>query len=352
MKRFKSFALILSTVFFVSTFSGCGIYGYVPQQQVVVTRYENPSWGPTYYQGVRYYYLPDIEAYYDLSNRQFVYLSNGRWYDSPECPTIYAGFDLDNCFAIALDVNVYQPWMHHQYYVSHYPRYYYRDYYDHSNIPYVRGFNENSKSAIYWPENQRHRARSWDSEGLKSNRQFKYTTEDRKQQNNWNGKGNSNPSSDDRGRNSQQNNWNGNNNNRSSNANTYPSQNDKSRNDNSNKSAGNDNSRNQPQNGGNKSNPTIIPSVRENNVTPQPQNTGNNSTPTRSAGTEAGSRQPQTGNNDAARTTRSTNYYGRTIGQPVKVEKQMRQETRTPSTDTKSSRSAGTRNEQDSQERK
>jgi len=30
----------------------------------------------------------------------------------------------------------------------------------------------------------------------------------------------------------------------------------------------------------------------------------------------------------------------------------MRQETRTPSTDTKSSRSAGTRNEQDSQERK
>ncbi len=325
MKRFKNNALVVSTMFFALTFSGCDIYSYVTP--VSQTRYENPQWAPPYYQGVRYYYLPDIEAYYDLSSRQFVYLYNGRWYDSSECPSIYAGFDLNDCFAIALNVNVYQPWMHHQYYVSHYPRYYYRDYYDHSNIPYVRGFNENSRSAIYWPENQRSRARSWDSEGLRSNRQFKYTPDDRKQQYNWSNRGGATRSTDNSGRNSQDN-WNGNATNTRSenNDNVYQKQGNKSNNKNSNRSTGSDNANRQPQNNGNK-----------------------NTTPTRSAGIEINNRQQQGGNMESSRTT---NYYGRTIGQPVKVEKQMRQQLRTPTSGGQDRRSNGNRGEQNNQDRK
>jgi hypothetical protein len=307
MKRFKNLAAVLVTLFFVSAFSGCDVYSYIPQ--VSQTRYENPQWAPPYYQGVRYYYLPDIEAYYDLSARQFVYLSNGRWYDSPECPSVYAGFDLNDCFSIALDINVYQPWMHHQYYVSHYPRYYYRDYYDHSNIPYVRGFNENSKSAIYWSENQRNRARSWDNENLKSNRQFKYTPDDRKQQSNWNNNANTSHSSNS--------------------DNAYQQKDNRNSNGNSNRPSANDNANRQSQN-----------------------NVNNNTTPTRSVSPDTNNRQQRGVGTEVTKITRSTNYYGRTIGQPVKVEKQMRQQPRTPTADTKDTRSAGSRNEQNNQERR
>ena len=348
MKRFKNLAAVLVTLFFVSAFSGCDVYSYIPQ--VSQTRYENPQWAPPYYQGVRYYYLPDIEAYYDLSARQFVYLSNGRWYDSPECPSVYAGFDLNDCFSIALDINVYQPWMHHQYYVSHYPRYYYRDYYDHSNIPYVRGFNENSKSAIYWSENQRNRARSWDNENLKSNRQFKYTPDDRKQQYNWSSKGTSTRSTDDNNRRNDQNSWNSNSNNTrsSNNGNVYQQQDNKNNGGNTNRPSHTDNGNSQSQNNGNKNGS----SNNDNNTNRQYQNNGNsNGAPTRTAGTETNNHQQNT-NTESTRTVRSTNYYGRTIGQPVKVEKQMRQQPRTPTTDTKDTRSAGSRNEQNNQERR
>lgn len=330
MKRFKNLAVIASTVLFLSVFSGCDTYSYVTP--VSQSRYENPQWAPTYYQGVRYYYLPDIEAYYDLSAREFVYLSNGRWYDSQEFPSNYAGFDLDNCFAIALDVNVYQPWMHHQYYVSHYPRYYYRDYYDHSNIPYVRGFNENSRSAIYWPENERSRARSWDSEGLNTDRQFKYTRDDRKQQYNWNNNGTSTRSPEyNNGENKPQNNRNSDvvPRNSSNNQQVYQQQNNRNNNGDSNRSSGNDNVNRQPQNRGN-----------------------NNVAPTRSPGTENNSRQQPVTNSESTRTNRSTNYYGRTIGQPVKVEKQMRQQPRTPTNESSNNRNSGNRNEQNNQERK
>jgi hypothetical protein len=306
MNLFKKHAFVVSTVLFALTFTGCDMYSYVTP--VSQARYENPQWAPPYYQGVRYYYLPDIEAYYDLSVGQFVYLSNGRWYDSPQCPSIYDGFDLNNCFAVALDINIYQPWMHHQYYVSHYPRYYYRDYYDHSNIPYVRGFNENSKSAIYWSKNERRRARSWDSEGLKTNRQFKYTKEDRKQQYNWNNSGTPNRSSNKE--------------------NVYQQQNNKNNNGTSKRTSGNDKGKNQPQNSGN-----------------------NNVTPTRSSGADTNRQQPGP-TSESTGPTRNTNYYGRTIGQPVKVEKQMRQQPRTPTSGIQDNRRSGNRNEQNNQERK
>jgi hypothetical protein len=56
--------------------------------------YTNPAWAPPYYTGVRYYYLPDIEVYYDLSGQEFVYLDNGQWLFSPGLPEVYGGYDL------------------------------------------------------------------------------------------------------------------------------------------------------------------------------------------------------------------------------------------------------------------
>lgn len=268
MKRFKKAALLVSAIIFVSFFSSCDMYSYVTPSTEVT--YANPEWAPLYSSGVRYYYLPDIECYYDLSNQDFVYLYDGRWSYSRSLPPMYSGYDLNNGFVVALDYNTYQPWMHYHYYVSHYPRYYYLDYYDHSNIPNVRGFNENNKSAIYWSENERRRSRNWDNQNISTDRQFRYSRPDRQQQNN---------SSYD----------NINRNNRSSGIN--------------------------------------IDARPGGNYNGQPNRGDNNVTPPRTPAMENGSRQPSAVTPE--RTPQSTHYYGRSIGQPVRVERQMRQ--RTPS---------------------
>ena len=40
--------------------------------------------------------------------------------------------------------------MHHQYYGSHYPRYYYRNKFAGISIDQIRGFNENQYKPMYW----------------------------------------------------------------------------------------------------------------------------------------------------------------------------------------------------------
>lgn len=113
-----------------------------------------PGWAPYYNNAnlVRYYYLPDIECYYDLRNREFIYMEDGEWMFGRTLPRAYAWFDLNTCFVVALDARVYQPWRHFHYYVAHYPRFYYRNVYrelyrDH-NRP-LRGYNENERAVVF-----------------------------------------------------------------------------------------------------------------------------------------------------------------------------------------------------------
>ena len=338
MKRLKRTSLIVSTLLFVSLFSACDIYSYTtPSAQI---RYDNPSWAPSYVQGVRYYYLPDIETYYDLSTGEFVYLNNGQWSYSQSLPPVYADFDLDNCFTVAIDYNTYQPWMHQQYYVSHYPRYYYRDYYDHSNIPYVRGYNENSRSAVYWPDNQRNRARRWDNENVKGNRQFKYSESDRRQQNN--NTYNNQPT-------------------RSPEPNISTRQQPDNRNNNVQPNRGDNNATRQPNAVDNRSQPNRGDNNNVTRPTPTPSDNGNTNRqerndksnivmPPRVSGFETGARQQN--EVKPVRTNQNTNYYGRTIGQPVKVQKQMRAPTPAPASRTTESRSNGDSNERNDSNRK
>lgn len=118
--------------------------------------FSNPAWAPPYHPGARYYYIPDIEVYYDMSDREFVYLNNGQWMFSPVLPSLYAGYDLYTGFIISLNLGVYQPWMHHQYYVAHYPRYYYNNVYR-NEIGNIRGFNENERKPFYWQQGEKDR---------------------------------------------------------------------------------------------------------------------------------------------------------------------------------------------------
>ncbi len=185
MKRItKKLAIVLTTFILALGFTGCGTSYYGAGGNDYYDNYYdyNPAWAPDYYAGTRYYYFPDIETYYDLATRNFVYLYNGRWLFAQTLPSLYSTFNLRNAFVVIVDRNMYNPWMHHQYYNSHYPRYYYIDYYDYSNIPYVRAYNENGRRAVYWKENERNRAREWGDRSIREGRNFRYSTDDRRVQ--------------------------------------------------------------------------------------------------------------------------------------------------------------------------
>jgi hypothetical protein len=141
----KSGITFISVIFFTALTSF-----YSTSLQAQVRQYTNPGWAPAYYSGVRYYYIPDIETFYDLVNQDFVYLDDGQWQFSDGLPPMYSGFDLYNAYVVALDLNVFQPWMHFHLYVSNYPRYYYRNLYNKTEIANIRGFNENQRKPFYW----------------------------------------------------------------------------------------------------------------------------------------------------------------------------------------------------------
>jgi hypothetical protein len=62
-----------------------------------------PSWGPVGYSEVDYYYLPDVEAYYDIRATQFIYFNGGRWTRSRYLPGQYRNYDLYSGYKVVLN---------------------------------------------------------------------------------------------------------------------------------------------------------------------------------------------------------------------------------------------------------
>jgi hypothetical protein len=55
---------------------------------------EQPSWHPTGVKFAEYYYLPDIEVYYYVPKKQFIYLSNKTWTFSLSLPSQHNNYNL------------------------------------------------------------------------------------------------------------------------------------------------------------------------------------------------------------------------------------------------------------------
>lgn len=55
---------------------------------------DQPEWGPAGYKYAGYYYMPDIETYYSVPKKQFVYYSGNQWVFSNTLPPTYAGYNL------------------------------------------------------------------------------------------------------------------------------------------------------------------------------------------------------------------------------------------------------------------
>ena len=62
-----------------------------------------PSWGPAGFSAVDYYYLPDVQSYYDIKAKQFIYLGDGQWVRSRNLPNQYRNYDLYNGYKVVLN---------------------------------------------------------------------------------------------------------------------------------------------------------------------------------------------------------------------------------------------------------
>jgi hypothetical protein len=70
-----------------------------------------PEWGPVGYHHARYYYLPDIDAYYDVNAHQYVYFEGGKWTHGAALPSSITNFDKYHSYKVVL--NRRNPWERH-----------------------------------------------------------------------------------------------------------------------------------------------------------------------------------------------------------------------------------------------
>ncbi|MEO8515378.1 MAG: hypothetical protein ABI426_01470 [Flavobacterium sp.] len=62
-----------------------------------------PPWGPAGYSEVEYYYLPDVESYYEVRSEQFIYFNGNTWIRSRYLPRQYRHYDLYNGYKVVLN---------------------------------------------------------------------------------------------------------------------------------------------------------------------------------------------------------------------------------------------------------
>ena len=112
MKTFKLFLLGA----FLSVFSFS-----IAQVSANVSIAAPPIWGPTV-TTQEYYYLPDIDSYYDIPQSKFIYLNNGIWIRSNSLPRRYRSYDLKTGNVVVLnDYKGPNPYSH---YKAHKIKYY------------------------------------------------------------------------------------------------------------------------------------------------------------------------------------------------------------------------------------
>ncbi|AMR28020.1 hypothetical protein A0257_13590 [Hymenobacter psoromatis] len=77
----------------------------------------HPAWGPAAPVGSQYYYVPEIDGYYDLQAHNYIVQHNGRWNRLNSVP----GYNTANFHPVVVDYRGRQPW---EQYKDHHARYY------------------------------------------------------------------------------------------------------------------------------------------------------------------------------------------------------------------------------------
>ena len=84
----------------------------------------HPAWGPAEPAGTQYYYVPEIDGYYDLYAQQYIVLRNGQWLPV----AALSGYDPYQFRPVIVDYRGPQPWLRVDYYRQRYAYQPYRHY--------------------------------------------------------------------------------------------------------------------------------------------------------------------------------------------------------------------------------
>ncbi len=113
------------------------------QVNVSINIGSQPLWGPGGYDYARYYYMPEMDVYYNVSSRHYTYYDGGRWVSHRSLPSRYGRYDLHRTYKVAL--NDSNPWRNHRRHRSNYHGYS-RNYSQVSIRDYGRGHKHHGKS--------------------------------------------------------------------------------------------------------------------------------------------------------------------------------------------------------------
>ena len=144
-KLISALALITSSAIFTSA---------TAQVHVNINIGTQPVWGPVGYDYAEYYYLPDIDAYYDVPQRQFIYLEGRNWRFANALPPMYGNFDLYRSYKVV--INEPRPYLHHEVY---YKKYY--GYRGRRGQPFIRESDEER----YWQIKEHPQHGKWKQNG-------------------------------------------------------------------------------------------------------------------------------------------------------------------------------------------
>ncbi|HEX4886801.1 MAG TPA: hypothetical protein VFV37_02040 [Luteibaculaceae bacterium] len=75
-----------------------------------------PAWAPYDCGDARFYFIPDLDVYYDVWYDNYWYIDCGRWVCNRGIPRRFARFDFFNCYKVVLDYRGNQPY---RYYNNH-----------------------------------------------------------------------------------------------------------------------------------------------------------------------------------------------------------------------------------------
>ena len=113
MKKLFYAALVFGGLFFVKPADA--------QVNVSLNIGVQPSWGPVGYDYARYYYMPEFDMYYDVSNRYYTYYDGRTWVSHRTIPRRYRGRDFHRTYKVV--INESRPWRNHRHYQDRYHGY-------------------------------------------------------------------------------------------------------------------------------------------------------------------------------------------------------------------------------------
>lgn len=124
--------------------------------QIIINLNNQPIWGPTGYDYVEYYYLPNIETYYYVPQHRFYYYENGYWISRSSLPSRFGNYDFFNSYKVV--VNEREPWRNHKTHIEKYSSY--KDRHDQQVIRDSRDskyfVNKNHPEHNNWIQQQKH----------------------------------------------------------------------------------------------------------------------------------------------------------------------------------------------------